>query len=83
VETVNNHKDSYEDVVLKVQLARSQIANAIAVIESYEHFGIVRIVDSSKGMAEIYASPDYLKELVSLINSLSLEGFFIKILALD
>lgn len=71
-----------KDSVVKLWIARSHVASLVAMVESYEALGVVRITDSKKALAEIYASPHFLEDLLSLLKDLTLEGIAINILGI-
>ncbi len=69
-----------KDSVVKLWIARSNVAIMVAMVESYEALGVVRIVDPKVALAEVYASPHFLDELLSLLQDLRKEGMAVKIL---
>jgi len=56
------------------------LALLVAMVESYECLGVVRVVDSRKALAEIFASPSFLEDLMGLLSDLSKEGLMTNIL---
>jgi len=69
-----------EDVIIKVKVPRSQLAFFVAIIESYEGLGVVRVTHRKETEAEIYTSA-YAREILSqLFNSLRREGVLIRLL---
>ncbi|HDD52549.1 MAG TPA: DUF4911 domain-containing protein [Thermosulfidibacter takaii] len=71
------------DVTVRLWVPRSQVALLVAMVESYESLGVVRIVDAKKALAEIYASPSFLGLLLDLLQDLSREGISVNVLEIS
>ncbi|RLD96703.1 MAG: hypothetical protein DRI93_00155 [Aquificota bacterium] len=71
------------DVTVRLWVPRSQVALLVAMVESYESLGVVRIVDAKKALAEIYASPSFLDLLLDLLQDLSREGISVNVLEIS
>lgn len=69
-----------KSLILRLWVPRSQVALLVAMVESYESLGIVRIIDARKALAEIYVSPSFLDTLVTLLGELPKEGITVNIL---
>lgn len=69
-----------EEITIGVEVPRSQLALFVAIIESYEELGVVRIIHPKKARAEIYAPAHSIETLLRLFQSLYQEGILVKTL---
>jgi hypothetical protein len=60
-------EDSYQ---LELQTPREHIAYLVGLFEAYDHFAVVRTVDSQSGRVELLCSPDYLADIRLLLAHL-------------
>ncbi len=67
-------------LILRLWVPRSQVALLVAMVESYESLGVVRVIDAKRALAEIYVSPSFLDILVTLLEELPKEGITVNIL---
>ncbi len=61
-------------------MPRSQLALFVAIIESYEELGVVKITHPKEARAEIYAPVHSRGILLQLFDSLHQEGILVKLL---
>lgn len=66
--------------ILTMKVARSQIFALVAIVESYEQIGVVRVIDVKRGIVQIYSTPDFIGPLGELLQSLDSEGLFVELL---
>jgi len=69
-----------KDTIVRLWIGRSHLAMLVAMVESYEALGVIRVLDSKKALAEVHASPHFLDDLLALIQDLSQEGIAVKVL---
>ena len=61
------HTDSIQ---LQVEIDKKDIAYMVGLMESYDEFAVVRTVDPHRGIIELLCSPDYVRDVRSLLDSL-------------
>ncbi len=66
------------EITILVKVPRSQLALFVAIIESYEELGVVRITNSKEARAEIYAPAHSKETIFQLFNRLYQEGIFVR-----
>ena len=64
------HTDSIQ---LQVEIDKKDIAYMVGLMESYDEFAVVRTVDQNRGLVELICSPDYVREVRRLLDSLKAE----------
>lgn len=69
-----------EEITIKVKVPRSQLALFVAIIESYEELGVVKITHPKEARAEIYTPVHSKVTLLQLFYSLYQEGILVKLL---
>lgn len=61
------HTDSIQ---LQVEIDKKDIAYMVGLMESYDEFAVVRTVDQHRGIIELLCSPDYVRDVRCLLDSL-------------
>jgi len=72
--------EKVEEITIRVKVPRSQLALFVAIIESYEELGVVRITHPREARAEIYTSVHSREILLQLFYSLYQEGILVRFL---
>jgi len=66
--------------VITIRTIRSHIFKLAAILESYEHLGVVRVKDAKRGIVKVYSTPDFVDTLEEVLISLKSEGIFVEII---
>jgi len=64
------HTDSVQWIL---EVNKSDIAYIVGLFDAYDEFAVVRTLDPSRGHIELMMSPDYIDEVVKLVERLSEE----------
>ncbi len=77
-------KGEKRELIYRIQTDRSNIGFINALIESYEHVAIVRVVDKKNCIMEVYTSSDFKEETEAILESLKKDyGIRIKLLGIE
>ena len=68
------HTDSIQ---WQIEVDKKDIAYIVSIFEGYEELALVRTLDPSRGIIELMISPDYLKDVHELAESLAKEILFL------
>ena len=64
------HTDSVQWIL---EVDKRDIAYIVGLFESYDHFAVVRTLDSARGHIELMVAPDFVKDTRDLVEHLHKE----------
>ncbi len=69
------------EVTIRVAVPRSQLVLFVALIESYEELGVVRVTQPKGARADVYVPRDHLESVLALFERLTAEeGILVKVI---